>query len=271
MLVYYDRLGLLFISLAFNIWGVWKAQKLHDVSLHMGFICSLFYSLFQPLCYKYSMCSFLFHIFCCYFNSLCYTYNGGDVGFCVLFGWENWKERCHVHNTYCICQHGTLTQSFDTTNWSQNGLQAPRPNGGQSPQMFLCAFEILCLSDGIITFLRDIIFSNSRARWFRIHLPLFQSAEFTKQNLPNIWAYTSWPGDCCVGRPQKMSIAMAMERPAKVFLVYSDSMFCTKIWLGGNCMPMFCCSEIVSEVKVLVEGITRSGSSYGTFLLDLGP
>jgi len=36
-------------------------------------------------------------------------------------------------------------------------------------------------------------------------------------------------------------------------------------------MPMFCFSKVVSEVKVLVEGITRSGSSYGTFLLDLGP
>jgi hypothetical protein len=35
---------------------VWKAQKLHDVSLHMGFICSLFYTLFKPLCYKYIVC-----------------------------------------------------------------------------------------------------------------------------------------------------------------------------------------------------------------------
>jgi hypothetical protein len=34
-------------------------------------------------------------------------------------------------------------------------------------------------------------------------------------------------------------------------------------------MPMFSFSKVVSEVEVLVEGITRSGSSYGTFLLDL--
>jgi hypothetical protein len=47
--------------------------------------------------------------------------------------------------------------------------------------MFPCTFEILCLSDGVLIFLRDIIiFSNSRARWFRIHLPLFQRPEFTK-------------------------------------------------------------------------------------------
>jgi len=90
---------------------------------------------------------------------------------------------CTYYLLYMLAWHlESLNQSFHTTNWSQNGLlQAPHPNVGQSPQMFLCAFEILCLSDGVITFLRDIIiFSNSRARWFRIHLPLFQRAEFTK-------------------------------------------------------------------------------------------
>jgi hypothetical protein len=64
MLVYYDKLGLLFISLAFNIWWFGKLKSfMMFPCTWVSFVPYLFHSFFKPLCYKYSTCSFLFHIF----------------------------------------------------------------------------------------------------------------------------------------------------------------------------------------------------------------
>ncbi len=107
MLVYYDKLGLLFISLAVNIWWFGKLKSF------MMFSCTWvpfvpYFTVFSSLYAINIICVPFCSMFSVIFNSLCYTYNGGDVGFCVLFGWENWKERCDGDITYCICLHDTL-------------------------------------------------------------------------------------------------------------------------------------------------------------------
>jgi len=178
MLVDYDRLGLLFLSLAFNIWWFGKLKSF------MMFPCAWvsfvpYFTVFSSLYAINIVCvPFTFVPFCSIFSVISILYAILIMVRCGLLC-AVWLRKLKIYILPIVYVSMTPWLKAST---QQIGHKMPYRLHIQmvanlhkcfcGPLKF-CVFLMM-------SFLRDIIFSNSRARWFRINLPLFQRAEFTK-------------------------------------------------------------------------------------------